>query len=87
MSIVGPRPCLYSQKELIAQRLIHSVLDARPGITGLAQVSGIDMSTPKLLAETDAMMLQSMNLRLYFKFIFMTIAGKGTGDSVKKVTN
>lgn len=83
MSLVGPRPCLFSQVELIGERAERAVFDARPGITGLAQVSNIDMSTPRLLAETDARMLQSMNLYYYFKYIFMTISGKGAGDRVK----
>lgn len=84
MSLVGPRPCLFNQEELIAEREQRGVLNARPGITGLAQVNEIDMSTPVLLAETDAQMLQSLTLADYFKYIFMTVAGKGSGDRVKK---
>ena len=83
MSLVGPRPCLFSQKELIEERHVRGVIDARPGITGLAQVNDIDMSTPKLLAETDARMLKSLNLNDYFKFILMTVVGSGSGDRVK----
>ena len=70
MSLVGPRPCLFNQDELIAEREQRGVLKARPGITGLAQVNDIDMSTPKLLAETDANMLASLSLTAYFKYIF-----------------
>lgn len=84
MSLVGPRPCLFNQQELIAEREQRGVLNARPGITGLAQVNEIDMSTPVLLAETDASMLQNMTLANYFKYIFMTVAGKGSGDRVGK---
>jgi lipopolysaccharide/colanic/teichoic acid biosynthesis glycosyltransferase len=83
MSLVGPRPCLFNQVELINERAARAVFDARPGITGLAQVSNIDMSTPKLLAETDAHMLQSLDLGAYLKYIAMTIGGKGAGDRVK----
>lgn len=83
MSLVGPRPCLFNQAELISERVARSVFNVRPGITGLAQVSNIDMSTPKLLAETDALMLQNMNLSFYFKYILMTISGKGVGDRVR----
>ncbi|MBU3564454.1 sugar transferase [Polynucleobacter sp. MWH-HuK1] len=83
MSLVGPRPCLLSQNELIRERDALAVFDSRPGITGLAQVSNIDMSTPKLLAETDARMLQNLTLAMYFKYIFMTLGGKGTGDRIK----
>lgn len=83
MSLVGPRPCLFNQTELIAERAACGVFDARPGITGLAQVSNIDMSTPKLLAETDTRMLQTLNLRNYFHYIVMTLLGNGSGDRVR----
>jgi O-antigen biosynthesis protein WbqP len=83
MSLVGPRPCLFNQTELISERASRDVFDARPGITGLAQVNNIDMSTPKLLAETDARMLQELTVSAYFKYIFMTVGGKGAGDVVK----
>ena len=82
MSLVGPRPCLFNQTELIHERATRGVFDARPGITGLAQVNKIDMSTPKLLAEIDAQMLQSLNFKSYFKYIVMTVLGKGGGDRV-----
>lgn len=83
MSLVGPRPCLFNQNELILEREQRGVLNARPGITGLAQVNDIDMSTPVLLAETDARMLADLTVRNYFRFIFLTVAGKGAGDRVK----
>ena len=83
MSLVGPRPCLFSQDELIAERAALGVFDARPGITGLAQIQRIDMSTPKLLAETDSRMLKEMNLVAYFKYIFKTVTGAGRGDRIK----
>ncbi|MFN4054697.1 MAG: sugar transferase [Alishewanella aestuarii] len=84
MSLVGPRPGLFNQEELTAARDKLGIYNARPGITGLAQVNEIDMSTPEMLAETDAEMLQSLTLANYFKYIFMTVAGKGSGDRVKK---
>jgi O-antigen biosynthesis protein WbqP len=82
MSLVGPRPCLFNQGELIAERAQRDVFDARPGITGLAQIQGIDMSTPELLAKTDAEMLKSLTVLSYFRFIFLTVMGKGAGDRV-----
>lgn len=84
MSLVGPRPCLFSQEELIEAREQLGVFRARPGITGLAQVNEIDMSTPKLLAETDAGMLASLGIKDYFRYIIMTVSGKGSGDRVRK---
>lgn len=84
MSLVGPRPNLFNQDELIAERDALGVYGVRPGITGLAQVNEIDMSTPKLLAETDQQMIKSLTLADYFRYIFMTVAGKGSGDRVNK---
>ena len=83
MSLVGPRPGLFNQEELTEERAKRGVFDVRPGITGLAQVNEIDMSTPALLAETDQKMIQSLTVADYFKYIFMTVAGKGAGDRVK----
>jgi O-antigen biosynthesis protein WbqP len=83
MSLVGPRPCLFNQFDLINEREIRNVFTTRPGITGLAQVNKIDMSTPILLAETDARMLAEMSIANYFKYILMTLGGKGAGDVIK----
>lgn len=85
MSLVGPRPCLFNQDELIEERRRRGVLAVRPGITGLAQLNDIDMSEPKRLSETDQMMLQSLTLGAYFRYILMTVAGKGAGDRVSRV--
>ena len=81
MSLVGPRPNLFNQQDLIAKRDALGVYAVRPGITGLAQVSNIDMSTPDLLAETDAEMISSLTLGRYLGYIFQTVAGKGGGDA------
>jgi O-antigen biosynthesis protein WbqP len=83
MSLVGPRPCLFNQEDLINERLHRGVFNARPGITGLAQIQGIDMSTPTLLAVTDAEMLAKLDLLSYFRLIFLTLLGRGTGDRVR----
>jgi O-antigen biosynthesis protein WbqP len=83
MSLVGPRPCLLTQSELISERDRRRVFEARPGVTGLAQVSGIDMSTPQLLAETDARMLGSLGVKNYFHYLLMTAMGKGSGDRIR----
>jgi O-antigen biosynthesis protein WbqP len=83
MSLVGPRPCLVSQVELINERASHAVFKVRPGITGLAQINKIDMSTPKRLAETDALMLKELTVFYYIKCILKTVVGKGAGDVIK----
>ncbi len=83
MSLVGPRPCLPNQEELVRARAALGVFAARPGITGLAQVSGIDMSTPELLAETDARMLAGLDVAMYFRLILRTVLGAGRGDAAQ----
>jgi len=82
MSLVGPRPCLPNQLELITERERRGVFTVRPGITGLAQVNEIDMSTPELLAETDEQMIETLNFKNYFSYILQTVLGKGRGDRI-----
>ncbi|MGY3568466.1 sugar transferase [Vibrio paucivorans] len=82
MSLVGPRPCLFNQTELIEEREKRGVFSVRPGITGLAQVNEIDMSTPVKLAEWDQKMIETLTTKLYFTYIFQTVLGKGAGDRV-----
>ena len=84
MSLVGPRPNLFNQRDLIAKRDALGVCAARPGITGLAQFSRIDMSRPELLARTDAEMISSLTLGRYFGYLFQAVTGKGGGDRVSK---
>ena len=73
MSLVGPRPCLFNQKKLISERKKRGVFKVRPGISGLGQISGINMKTPTLLAKTDQKMIKNMSLYNYFYYIFKTI--------------
>ena len=73
MSLVGPRPCLFNQKKLINERKKRGVFKVRPGITGLAQITGINMKTPTLLAKTDQKMVKDLSLFNYFYYIFKTI--------------
>ncbi|WP_259365180.1 hybrid nucleoside-diphosphate sugar epimerase/sugar transferase [Psychrobacter sp. GP33] len=86
MSITGPRPNLPNQQELINERESLGVYDVLPGITGLAQINNIDMSTPKLLARTDKEMIDTMSLKNYFSYIIKTALGSGGGDAVKAKT-
>ena len=73
MSLVGPRPCLLNQKKLINERKKRGIFKVKPGITGLAQISGINMKTPTLLAKTDLKMINKINLYYYFYYILNTI--------------
>lgn len=82
MSLVGPRPNLFNQEELIKERDALGIYEVLPGITGLAQVQNIDMSTPALLAKTDRQMIDTLSLTHYFRYIIMTATGSGAGDAV-----
>jgi lipopolysaccharide/colanic/teichoic acid biosynthesis glycosyltransferase len=84
MSLVGPRPNLLNQDELISFREKLNVYSVRPGITGLAQINEIDMSTPELLAETDAKMINTLDFGMYISLIIQTGFGKGSGDRLNK---
>ena len=83
MSLVGPRPCLPNQEDLITERQKRGVFEVRPGITGLAQVNGIDMSDPARLAEVDERMIRTLTLTDYFRYLLLTVTGKGGGDRVR----
>src|SRR5699024_3438631 len=83
MSLVGPRPVILLQKDIIEIREELGVYDYLPGITGLAQINRIDTSHPRKMAIADKMMLRKLNVVNYFKFIFITVIGKGNGDIIR----
>lgn len=83
MSLVGPRPNLFNQADLINCRELMGVYNVRPGITGLAQIKNIDMSTPRLLSKVDKLMIDNSDVCSYFFYIYMTVFGRGKGDAVK----
>ncbi len=84
MSLVGPRPCLPSQKELVDLRMRQGALDVSPGITGLAQVQGVDMSDPPQLSAIDGEYARTATFAGDLKLILRTLAGSGLSvDQVK----
>lgn len=85
MSLVGPRPCLPSQTSMIEERRAQGVFEIKPGITGLAQIRGIDMSDPAGLAACDREYLQLQSLLLDLKIILQTARGAGSGDNVAAI--
>lgn len=82
MSLVGPRPGLPSQTELLIARRKHGVLAVRPGITGPGQVEGVDMSEPDRLAVLDATYAENPTVWAYLRFVILTLLGRGQGDRV-----
>lgn len=77
MSLVGPRPCLTTQHELIECRARLGVFAARPGVTGLAQVGGIDMSNPERCAQADAEYLRRQSTGLDLLILVRTFGIRG----------
>jgi O-antigen biosynthesis protein WbqP len=73
MSLVGPRPCLFNQRKLVSERKKRGIFKVKPGITGLAQISGINMGTPTLLSKIEFKMIKKMSLYNYFYYIVKTI--------------
>jgi len=84
MSFVGPRPCLPTQTQLVAARSRLGVSALRPGITGVAQLAGIDMSQPERLAEVDAQYLGHWSLRGDLAILIATALGRGAGDAAAR---
>ena len=83
MSLVGPRPCLLNQHEVINERRKLNVFSVKPGVTGLSQILDIDMSNPLLLATTDKRMIEELSIITYFRFLLKTVLGEGSGDRIK----
>lgn len=84
ISLVGPRPCLPVQTELVEARRRRGVLDVQPGITGLAQIEGIDMSDPERLARRDADYVALQSLTRDLGILIATGLGRGQGDKIVK---
>ncbi len=84
MSLVGPRPGLEIQTELAKARQDHRVFELLPGITGVSQVRGLDMSTPELLAEMDATYLGPWRVKRDLEILGQTLFGRGSGDAAAK---
>jgi lipopolysaccharide/colanic/teichoic acid biosynthesis glycosyltransferase len=83
VSLIGPRPCLPVQTRLIEARRARGVLKLLPGISGLAQINGVDMSTPDELARWDAQYMALRSLLLDFSIVFATGLGRGHGDPLQ----
>jgi len=82
MSFVGPRPCLPVQHQLIAERDRLGIYELRPGITGPAQLAGIDMSEPHRLAHADKVYLGKWSAMRDLSILVRTLLGRGSGDAV-----
>lgn len=82
MSIVGPRPALYNQLDLIEMRTRSGVHLLRPGLTGLAQISGRDELPLEAKIALDIKYSQRMNLRLDLQIIWLTAIKVAQRDNI-----
>lgn len=82
MSLVGPRPCLPSQDELVAERAKRGIFALRPGVTGPAQIAGIDMSDPVRLATFEEQYFSVDRPLGDVRLLVSTALGGGRGDAV-----
>jgi lipopolysaccharide/colanic/teichoic acid biosynthesis glycosyltransferase len=84
LSLVGPRPCLPLQTELIEERQKRGVFAVKPGMTGLSQINNIDMSDPVLLAQWDARYIAQRALPSELKIAAATFfKGRGASDKIR----
>jgi O-antigen biosynthesis protein WbqP len=84
MSIIGPRPALYNQDDLVTERDIYNANSLRPGLTGLAQVSGRDELEIPIKAALDGEYVKKISLWLDIKIFFKTVFSVLKSDGVKE---
>lgn len=84
MAIIGPRPALWNQDDLINERDKYNANSIKPGLTGLAQVNGRDELPIAVKAKLDGEYIQKLNLFLDIKIFFKTIFKVLKSDGVKE---
>lgn len=84
MSIVGPRPALYNQDDLVAEREIYCANKLRPGLTGLAQVSGRDELEINVKAKLDGEYVDKVSPWLDIKILFLTVISVFNAKNIKE---
>lgn len=86
MSIVGPRPALWNQDDLIGERDLYGANDVRPGLTGLAQVNGRDELPIPVKAKLDGLYVKNIKFSMDMRCVWKTIIQVFTGDGVVEGT-
>ena len=84
MSIIGPRPALWHQFDLIAARDKYGANDVRPGLTGLAQVMGRDEPPIDIKAKYDGDYVKDISFSNDVKIFFRTIFSVASADGIKE---
>jgi O-antigen biosynthesis protein WbqP len=86
INLIGPRPGLISQKELTEFRSAKGIYEIKPGITGLSQVLGYDMSDPIKLAEVDKLYIENKSIYMDFLILLGTFVKFPKHYLIKLVT-
>ena len=84
MAIVGPRPALWNQDDLIAERDKYHANDVRPGLTGWAQINGRDEIEIPLKAKLDGEYMKRMSLLFDVRIVLGTVFRVLRSDGVKE---
>ena len=84
MSVVGPRPALWNQDDLVAERDKYGANDVRPGLTGFAQIKGRDELPINVKAAYDGEYVEKMGLLFDCIIILRTIFSVTRGEGVKE---
>jgi len=84
MSIIGPRPALWNQYDLIVERDKYKANDILPGLTGLAQISGRDELPIEMKAKYDGDYVNNMSLLLDTEIFVKTVFSVLKSDGVKE---
>lgn len=82
MAVIGPRPALWNQYDLIEERDKYGANDIRPGLTGLAQISGRDELEIPIKAQLDGKYTDNISLMMDIKCFFGTITSVFKSDGV-----
>ncbi len=82
MSIIGPRPALWNQEDLIAERDKYGANDIKPGLTGWAQINGRDELPIEVKANLDGEYVKNLSFMMDVKCFFLTIISVIKSDGV-----
>ncbi len=83
MSLIGPRPLIAEEETVHRLRMEKGVYDIRPGITGLAQISGRDLISDSEKAELDAKYVEGIGFASDFGILFKTLRRVAGGDGIR----
>ena len=85
INLVGPRPGLVTQEILSSERDKKNIFNIKPGITGLAQILGYDMSNPKKLSEIDMIYMKKKSKYVNFMILLGTFFSKYRNQIASKL--